>query len=424
MMAHRNAQAQQDAFADLASWTNSMKKKDESIKTRQQTGKKVLEKVRSKRQKHVVVVDSDGSEVENDSDEEAEEQERIKMAAEYKDQGNEHFKNGNFTEAVNCYTMAQSLDSTNPVYPANRAMACLKLKNWTEAEEDATRALRHDPSYQKAYFRRAQARDQLGKLDGAEMDYKAVLKLEPNNKAAKKQLALLSERLHKNVKFTFERPENCSKSRLVQVPVREINNKHIKSIGEVGQKIKEEEIKRQSSKETENITEETNAETSKVPSREPTEVQVEPEPKTEPKIEPKIEPKSEDVEAVNEPEIKFTKPTSSLDLERDWRSMASTRQKANYLRFINDAELTARCFTAQLPKYIVDICNVLLAEMSSTLEDARLSHELLKHIAQMPRFQTTMFFLIDSEKSVVSKLISALKNQVTLSAQLVSAYTA
>ena len=104
-------------------------------------------------------------------------------------------------------------------------MACLKLKNWTEAEEDATRALRHDPSYQKAYFRRAQARDQLGKLDGAEMDYKeqllqaqnfkdflkifsnflkgyfqAVLKLEPNNKAAKKQLALLSERLHKNVK--------------------------------------------------------------------------------------------------------------------------------------------------------------------------------------------------------------------------------
>ena len=106
-------------------------------------------------------------------------------------------------------------------------MASLKLKNWAEAEEDATRALRHDPSYQKAFFRRAQARDQLGKLDGAEMDYKengidtlychckisifllwnailkAVLKLEPSNKAAKKQLALLSERLHKNVKVSL-----------------------------------------------------------------------------------------------------------------------------------------------------------------------------------------------------------------------------
>ena len=70
----------------------------------------------------------------------------------------------------------------------------------------------------------------MGKLDGAEMDYRAVLKLEPNNKAAKKQLAALKERLHQNVKFTFDRPENCSKSKLTHVPIREINNKHIKSV--------------------------------------------------------------------------------------------------------------------------------------------------------------------------------------------------
>ena len=74
--------------------------------------------------------------------------------AEYKDQGNAHFKNGTFDKAVECYTMAQSLDISNPVYPANRAMANLKLKNWKEAEEDCTRALRHDPTYEKALFRR------------------------------------------------------------------------------------------------------------------------------------------------------------------------------------------------------------------------------------------------------------------------------
>ena len=68
--------------------------------------------------------------------------------------------------------LSKSLDPTNPVYPANRAMASLKLQKWQDAEDDATRALRHDPSYQKALFRRAQARDQLGKLDGAEMDYR------------------------------------------------------------------------------------------------------------------------------------------------------------------------------------------------------------------------------------------------------------
>ena len=45
--------------------------------------------------------------------------------------------------------MSKSLDPTNPVYPANRAMASLKLNKWQDAEDDATRALRHDSSYQK-----------------------------------------------------------------------------------------------------------------------------------------------------------------------------------------------------------------------------------------------------------------------------------
>ena len=67
----------------------------------------VLEKVRSKRQKHVVVVDSDGSEIEDENQEEEEEEARIEAAVEYKDQGNEHFKNGNYQEAAQCYTMAQ-----------------------------------------------------------------------------------------------------------------------------------------------------------------------------------------------------------------------------------------------------------------------------------------------------------------------------
>lgn len=110
MMAQRNAQAQQDAFADLASWTSSIKQKDTNIINREKEGKRVLEKVRSKRQKHVVVVDSDGSEVEDDDDDdEGDEEERINMAIEYKDQGNEFFKLGQFDNAINCYTMAQEL---------------------------------------------------------------------------------------------------------------------------------------------------------------------------------------------------------------------------------------------------------------------------------------------------------------------------
>merc|ERR1712035_75285 len=102
---------------------------------------------------------------------------------------------------------------------------------------------------------------------------------------------------------------------------------------------KEEEIKRAAEKEKVAKLE-----------KEKEKVEVKPDP---PKPITKV-PKVEKVESIEE--IKFCKPTSSLDLERVWRSMKTTAQKADYLRFINDAALTARCFTSQLPKYIVDIC--------------------------------------------------------------------
>ena len=52
---------------------------------------------------------------------------------------------------------------------------------------------------------RAQARDQLGKLEGAEKDYSELLKLDPKNKAAKKEIEALKKRLHKKVKVGFRR---------------------------------------------------------------------------------------------------------------------------------------------------------------------------------------------------------------------------
>ena len=80
LAAQRNAQMQSAAFADLASWTSSIKQTDEDLKKKEKTGSKVIAQVRSKRQKHVVRVDSDGSEIDDSHDEDNEEEERIKMA--------------------------------------------------------------------------------------------------------------------------------------------------------------------------------------------------------------------------------------------------------------------------------------------------------------------------------------------------------
>jgi len=41
-------------------------------------------------------------------------------------QGNKYFKSGDYGNAIECYTKGAELDPTNPLLPANRAMALLK----------------------------------------------------------------------------------------------------------------------------------------------------------------------------------------------------------------------------------------------------------------------------------------------------------
>lgn len=43
-------------------------------------------------------------------------------------QGNKYFKEGRYEVAIECYTKGFELDPTNPLLPANRAMALLKLE--------------------------------------------------------------------------------------------------------------------------------------------------------------------------------------------------------------------------------------------------------------------------------------------------------
>ena len=74
----------------------------------------------------------------------------------------------------------------------------------------------------KQYFR-AQCRNFLGKLEGAKLDYQAVLKINPKNKLAKKELAEIEARLHQKVKWTFERPKSASKIKHKIISIAEKN---------------------------------------------------------------------------------------------------------------------------------------------------------------------------------------------------------
>lgn len=80
-----------------------------------------------------------------------------KTADQWKQEGNDHFKNKNYTDAIQCYSKAIALNSGDVSYFGNRAACYLALKNYARTIEDCDRAISIDPNFAKAHRRRALA---------------------------------------------------------------------------------------------------------------------------------------------------------------------------------------------------------------------------------------------------------------------------
>ncbi|KAG5475476.1 hypothetical protein LSCM1_03596 [Leishmania martiniquensis] len=115
-----------------------------------------------------------------------------------KEKGNALFQSGHLSEAVAAYTVGIDLDpasATTHVLYANRAMCYLKLGQWTAAEKDATTCVHMNTGYAKAYYRRAMARKQLGKLREARADLEAVLALAPGDTSTQQEMESVTRAL-------------------------------------------------------------------------------------------------------------------------------------------------------------------------------------------------------------------------------------
>ncbi|XP_018497153.1 RNA polymerase II-associated protein 3-like [Galendromus occidentalis] len=132
----------------------------------------------------------------------------------FKERGNHHFKIGDYDEAVNSYSCAVEADRGNPTLYANRAMALLKIaekhrgeasesdplperarEHYRAADWDCCQALRLDKDFVKAYYRRGLARKAMGMASEAIFDFENVLRLEPKNSVAEKELQALRAEL-------------------------------------------------------------------------------------------------------------------------------------------------------------------------------------------------------------------------------------
>lgn len=146
----------------------------------------------------------------------------IAKALGLKEEGNEHFKAGDYRKAIAAYHQiflyvhgysqgsggqAMPGQTTTPVtademeqikelklaHFCNLAMCHLKAQppNWQKARANCTKALELEPTSVKALFRRGKCNAQLGHLDEAKEDLERVMQLQPDNKDANRELRAL-----------------------------------------------------------------------------------------------------------------------------------------------------------------------------------------------------------------------------------------
>jgi len=111
-------------------------------------------------------------------------------------------KKGDFQNAIKYYSESMSLDPSNAILPANRAMAHLRLNKYTEALQDCDRAINLDEKFVKAYHRRGTARKHLGMIEAAIQDFEKGLQLDPVNKEIQNDLKSLKDTMLQKQKTT------------------------------------------------------------------------------------------------------------------------------------------------------------------------------------------------------------------------------
>ena len=113
-------------------------------------------------------------------------------AEEFKVQGNEAFKKGEYDKAIGLYQKAIELDPQNHVLYSNKSGALINVGKFQEALDDSEQCLKLSPQFSKGYQRKGTALENLGKTEEALEVYKLGLQVDPNNQELKGSVQRLS----------------------------------------------------------------------------------------------------------------------------------------------------------------------------------------------------------------------------------------
>ncbi|XP_002741398.1 uncharacterized protein LOC100373793 [Saccoglossus kowalevskii] len=133
-------------------------------------------------------------EIEKDMTDEDKER-RKQQAQELKVKGNDVFKDGDFSEAIDAYTQALLIcplcyKKERSIMYSNKAACHVRTENYEEAISDCSKAIELHSTYVKALLRRAQTYEKLEKLDEALEDYQKVLHLDNSSWEARRACML------------------------------------------------------------------------------------------------------------------------------------------------------------------------------------------------------------------------------------------
>ncbi|CAK9825555.1 FK506-binding protein 59 [Anthophora retusa] len=140
-------------------------------------------------------------------------EERIEQAKIYKEKGTNYFKANKYNLAIKMYKKVISFldqykekeeletekDSLMLAAHLNLALCYLKTDQNMEAKDECNKALKLSPQNEKALFRRGQAYLALASPEIALKDFQEVLKIEPTNTAAAKQITACNNLIKKQL---------------------------------------------------------------------------------------------------------------------------------------------------------------------------------------------------------------------------------
>mmetsp|Transcript_3087 Transcript_3087/g.6391 ORF Transcript_3087/g.6391 Transcript_3087/m.6391 type:complete len:441 (-) Transcript_3087:18-1340(-) len=278
-----------------------------------------------------------------------------------KDKGNLFFTQLDFSQALECYKGAFDYNPNEEfrlILHSNSAECYLKLRDYSQAEQESTKALSINPKHPKSLLRRAKACKMLSRFKQALSDIEVALGLDSSNAAV---LTEKTQTLKKQAKAKKEILEAMtSKSRAPSHPLIDIK------VIEVG--------------------------ADEVP--QPKAVQIE-----------EVKKRALDNLSVTS----LGQPKTLTEFEKNWATLQGYPEKLmSYLHALDLELLTKLCMKSSvesdfLIRVVKTIEDILLGERD-------LSRELLAALSKAPRFNLVIKFLTKKEKERIRSLIDRLES--------------